>query len=176
MAQQAGLFGRSNRAKKLLATEEFLPRVNRFVAWEAFRPTLGAALQRKDGDQGGRLPYDTVLMFKVLVLQALYNLSDEETVYQILDRQSFMMPSSEIMRRIKGRTSSKLFEEFPHLKKKYWGRHFCARGYFCAKVGQVTEAMIEQYLKHHFEPGPTDDCEPPSPKGEGFVNQRPYVA
>ena len=52
------------------------------------------------------------------------------------------MAPSEIMRRLKGRTSSKLFEEFPHLKKKYWGRHFWARGYFCATVGQMTEAMI----------------------------------
>ena len=42
------------------------------------------------------------------------------------------MAPSEIMRRIKGRTSSKLFEEFPHVKKRYWGRHFWARGYFCA--------------------------------------------
>ena len=50
---------------------------------------------------------------------------------------------SEIMRRIKGRTSSKLFEEFSHLKKRYWGRHFWARGYFCATVGQMTEEMIE---------------------------------
>ena len=67
------------------------------------------------------------------------------------------MAPSEIMRRIKGRTSSKLFEEFPHLKKKYWGRHFWARGYFCATVGQMTEEMIKQYLEHHFEPRPNDD-------------------
>ena len=67
------------------------------------------------------------------------------------------MAPSEIMRRIKGRTSSKLFEEFPHLRKKYWGRHFWARGYFCATVGQMTEEMIEQYLEHHFEPKPNDD-------------------
>ena len=55
------------------------------------------------------------------------------------------MAPSEIMRRIKGRTSSKLFEEFPHVKKRYWGRHFWARGYFCATVGQMTEEMIQQY-------------------------------
>lgn len=36
------------------------------------------------------------------------------------------------MRRIKGRTSSKLFEEYSHLKKRYWGRYFWAGGYFCA--------------------------------------------
>ena len=46
------------------------------------------------------------------------------------------------MRRIKGRSSSKLFEEFPLLNPRYLGRHFWARGYFCATVGQMTEEMI----------------------------------
>jgi putative transposase len=64
---------------------------------------------------------------------------------------------SEIMRRIKGRTSSLLFEDFPHIKKRYGGRHFWARGYFCATVGQMTEEMIQNYLEHHFEPNPDDD-------------------
>jgi putative transposase len=64
------------------------------------------------------------------------------------------MAPSEIMRRLKGRTSSKLFEEFPHIKKRYWGRHFWARGYFCATSGQVTDEMIKSYLEHHFEPSP----------------------
>jgi putative transposase len=54
------------------------------------------------------------------------------------------MAPSEIMRRIKGNTASRLFEEFPHLKKRYWGRHFWAQGYFCATVGQMTEEMIKQ--------------------------------
>ncbi len=67
------------------------------------------------------------------------------------------MAPSEIMRRIKGRTSSKLLEEFSHLKKRYWGRHFWARRYFCATVGQMTEEMIEQYLAHHFEPRLDDE-------------------
>ena len=64
---------------------------------------------------------------------------------------------SEIMRRIKGRTASKLFEEFPELKKRYWGRHFWARGYFCVTVGEMTEEMIKAYLEHHFEPDLTSD-------------------
>jgi putative transposase len=67
------------------------------------------------------------------------------------------MAPSEIMRRIKGRTSSKLFEEFPHVKKRYWGRHFWARGYFCATSGQVTDEMIKSYLEHHFEPSPDEN-------------------
>ena len=64
---------------------------------------------------------------------------------------------SEIMRRIKGRTSSKLFEEFPEIKKRYWGRHFWSRGYFCATVGEMTEEMIKNYLEHHFESAPEKD-------------------
>ena len=64
---------------------------------------------------------------------------------------------SEIMRRIKGRTSARLIEEFPHLRKRFWGRHFWARGYFCASSGQVTDEMIKTYLEHHFEPKPDDD-------------------
>jgi putative transposase len=59
---------------------------------------------------------------------------------------------SEIMRRIKGRSACKLFEEFPMLKKRYWGQHFWARGYFCVTVGDMTKDMIKQYLEHHFEP------------------------
>ena len=66
---------------------------------------------------------------------------------------------SEIMRRIKGRSSSKIFEEFPHLKKRYWGRHFWARGYFCVTAGELTKQMIEEYLAHHFEQKPDSNFE-----------------
>jgi putative transposase len=74
-----------------------------------------------------------------------------------------ILAPSEIMRRIKGNTSNRLFEEFPRLKKRYWGQHFWARGYFCATVGQMTDEMIKNYLEHHFEPNPNDDfkAEPP---------------
>ena len=88
--KQAGFFDVSKRHAKLLKTRDFLERVNQFVVWEAFRPVLDTALARKPRDKGGRPPFDAVLMFKVLVLQALYNLSDEQTEYQILDRLSFM--------------------------------------------------------------------------------------
>src|ERR1039458_6300434 len=88
--KQAGFFDFSERQAKLSKTRDFLQRGNLFVQWEAFRPVLDKALARKDGSKGGRPPYDAVLIFKVLVLQALYNLSDEQTEYQILDRLSFM--------------------------------------------------------------------------------------
>ncbi len=69
------------------------------------------------------------------------------------------MAPSEIMRRIKGSTASKLFEEFPMLKKRYWGRHFWARGYFCVSSGTITQDMIINYLEHHFEPRKNDNFE-----------------
>jgi IS5 family transposase len=88
--KQPGFFDFSERQKKLLKTRDFLERINAIVAWEAFRPLLEAALNRPEREKGGRPPFDAVLMFKILVLQALYNLSDEQTEYQILDRLSFM--------------------------------------------------------------------------------------
>ena len=61
------------------------------------------------------------------------------------------IPASLIIKRIKGRTSTKIFSEYPMLKKKYWGQHFWARGYFCVTAGELTKEMITEYLEHHFE-------------------------
>ncbi|KXV19005.1 hypothetical protein AD932_00170 [Gluconobacter oxydans] len=58
--------------------------------FEVFRPELDKALAYSDGSKGGRPPFDPVLMFKILVIQTLNNLSDERTEYLINDRLSFM--------------------------------------------------------------------------------------
>ena len=60
------------------------------VPWEVFRKPLSKALKRSDGAKGGRPPYDAVMMFKIMVLQALYSLSDDQAEFQIQDRLSFM--------------------------------------------------------------------------------------
>ncbi len=60
------------------------------VPWATFRPALDTVLHRSKRKNGGRPPFDAVLMFKILVLQSLYNLSDDQTEYQIRDRLSFM--------------------------------------------------------------------------------------
>ena len=65
--------------------------------------------------------------------------------------------ASDIMRRVKGRSASKLFESFPGLRKRFWGRHLWARGFFCVTSGEVTESMIKNYLEHHFEPKVEDN-------------------
>ena len=63
---------------------------------------------------------------------------------------------SKIMQYIKGRSSRILQDEFPHLKKRYWGQHLWARGYFCATCGTVTEEMIRQYIENQPLDGPED--------------------
>lgn len=50
------------------------------------------------------------------------------------------------MQYLKGRSSRLLQDEFQELKKKYWGQHLWARGYFCATVGTVTEEIIINYI------------------------------
>ena len=75
----------------------------------------------------------------------------KDHVHLLLSAPPNISPS-EIMRRIKGRSSMKLFQSFPDLKNRYWGRHFWARGYFCVTSGEVTEEMIKNYIEHHFEP------------------------
>jgi IS5 family transposase len=60
------------------------------VDFEAVRAELEAALPRADRSRGGRPPWDAVLIFRVLVLQALYTLSDDQAEYQLRDRLSFM--------------------------------------------------------------------------------------
>ena len=66
------------------------------------------------------------------------------------------MAPSEIMRRIKGRSTRKLFEIYPELRKRYWGGHFWARGYFCVTSGEITDEMIKEYIENHFEPSVDD--------------------
>ena len=95
----------------------------------------------------------TCEIFEIRILKGVVS---KDHVHLLVSAPPTIAPS-EIMRRIKGRTSTKLFEEFPKLKKRYWGRHFWARGYFCVTAGQVTEEMIKEYLEHHFEPNPDDD-------------------
>ena len=90
MAGQPGLFDRDERYAALSAAGDPLERLGAVVDFELFRDELDAALERADRTKGGRPPYDAVLMFKVLVLQTLYTLSDDQTEYQIRDRLSFM--------------------------------------------------------------------------------------
>ena len=58
---------------------------------------------------------------------------------------------SEFVTRAKGRSSRKVQQEFPELRKRYWGQHFWARGYFSATSGNVTDEMIDEYINNHYD-------------------------
>ena len=59
------------------------------------------------------------------------------------------MSISEIVKKMKGRTSRLLQQEFPSLGKQYWGRHFWAVGYGVWSTGNITDEMVQEYLEHH---------------------------
>jgi len=58
---------------------------------------------------------------------------------------------SDLMRKMKGRSSHKVQTEFPQLKKTYWGKHFWSRGYFSTTNGAITEDIVLQYLEDHIK-------------------------
>jgi transposase, IS5 family len=90
MRGQGGFWDIDERYARLSASGDPLEKLNAVVPWEVFRKPLVKALKRSDGAKGGRPPYDPVLMFKIMVLQALYSLSDDQAEFQIQDRLSFM--------------------------------------------------------------------------------------
>ena len=90
MRRQAGFFDVDDRLKRLSDLGDQLEAFEAAVEFEAFRPELNAALTYSDGTQGGRPPFDPVMMFKILVIQTTNNLSDERAEFLINDRLSFM--------------------------------------------------------------------------------------
>jgi len=54
---------------------------------------------------------------------------------------------SRIMQWLKGISSRVLFQEFPHLRKRFWGRHFWARGYLAVSSGTITDEMVKEYIE-----------------------------
>jgi len=67
-------------------------------------------------------------------------------VHMLVSAPPHLAPAK-LVQYIKGRSSRRLQEEFPHLKKQYWGQHLWARGYFCATVGAVNEETVRAYIE-----------------------------
>ena len=66
---------------------------------------------------------------------------------------------SQLVKRMKGRSSKLLQQEFPVLRKKYWGRHFWATGYGAWSTGNITDEMVQAYLEHHRSKEDDDDSD-----------------
>ena len=77
-------------------------------------------------------------------------------VHMLLSCPTDMSPS-QIMQYLKGRSSHMLQEEFPKLKKQYWGQHMWARGYFCGTVGEVDDETIRHYIETQGQEESNDD-------------------
>ncbi|MGI6688927.1 MAG: IS5 family transposase [Christensenellales bacterium] len=88
--KQIGLFDESNRLKKLSSLGDPLEKLNSVIDWRMFEGTLNKVFAKEQKGVGGRPPYSYLLMFKILILQRLFNISDDQTEYQINDRVSFM--------------------------------------------------------------------------------------
>jgi putative transposase len=65
-----------------------------------------------------------------------------------------VLSPAKIVQYLKGRSSRLLQQEFSHLKKKYWGQHLWARGYFCSTTGEITTEQIQAYIEGHAEEDP----------------------
>ena len=70
----------------------------------------------------------------------------KDHVHMLISCPPTLAPSK-IVQYLKGRSSRLIQEEFPELKKRYWGQHLWSVGYFCGTVGAVTEELIKKYIE-----------------------------
>ena len=148
---QAGFFDLERRLDALSAKGDPLETIKTTVPWEAFRADIEAVTETKPEEKksnAGRKPYDAILKFKIVVLQSLYNLSDEQTEFLIRDRLSFMrfldlgledaVPDATTIwlfreALVEAGLIDKLFDRF--------GQHLRVKGYI-ARGGQIVDATI----------------------------------
>jgi IS5 family transposase len=148
---QLGFFNMDERLAGLSAKGDPLEAIDRLLPWENFRAAIEAvvltpAAEKKS--EAGRKPIDAIVLFRMLILQSLYNLSDEQIEYQVRDRLSFMrflklgiedrVPDGTTLwlfreKLAKGGLIKTLFDRF--------GQHLEAKGYI-ARGGQIIDATI----------------------------------
>ena len=145
---QTGLFDWQFRFEKLDKSGDPLRQLNDVIDWECFRPTLLSIHEKERKSNAGAKPYDVVMMFKILVVQSLYNLSDDAVEYQIMDRISFMrFLGLSLGDRVPDAKTIWLFREQlteAKLVKKLFGQfdEFLRNSGFAAQKGQIIDASI----------------------------------
>jgi IS5 family transposase len=88
--QQAGLFDEDFKYERISSLGDPLEKLNGSIDWEIFRYILNKHMEKEAKGPGGRPNYSYLLMFKILILQEYFGLSDEQMEFQITDRFSFM--------------------------------------------------------------------------------------
>src|SRR5690606_10080559 len=155
MQGQPGFWDLDERYERLSAVGDPLEKLNAIIPWPVFEKPLAKALKRSDGSKGGRPPFPAVMMFKVLVLQALYNLSDDQAEFVIQDRLSFMrFLGLSLSQKVPDAKTIWLFREslvragaIDNLFARF-DKHLSKSGYL-AKGGQIVDATIIQAPKQH---------------------------
>ena len=153
--RQPGFWDLEERQSKLNQQKDLLVRLNEIVPWETFRALLVQLHHKPRKSNAGRKPIDVIVMFKLLVLQQLYNISDEELEYQVSDRLSFMqflgfgladeVPDATTVWLFRKQLSDQeliepLFEQFD--------RYLIEQGY-AAQGGQIVDATLIPVPKQH---------------------------
>ena len=150
---QPGFFDLEERYESLSTEGDPLEKLNQVINWKIFNGLIHKAFDRQRKSPAGRKPYHRLMMFKILVLQQLYNLSDHQIAYQIRDRLSFIrflgltldddIPDEktiwsyrEVL--IKGKVIEKLFSRFD--------RYLEEQGYG-AELGMMVDASIVEVPK-----------------------------
>jgi IS5 family transposase len=148
MMMQTGLLDWQIRFKQLDNGGDPLPKIQKVVNWQQFHSLLEAVRDKEHKSNAGRKPFDPILMLKVLILQSLYNLSDEQTEFQIRDRLSFMrflglslgdtVPDAKTIWLFREQLTEagvieKAFQQFE--------AYLCEQG-FTARKGQIVDASI----------------------------------
>jgi IS5 family transposase len=148
---QKGFFDLERRLAAISSKGDPLEAIKKIVRWEDFRADIEAMTETEPEERksnAGRKPYDALLKFKIVVLQSLHNLSDEQTEYLIRDRFSFMrFLDLEIEDPVPDATTIWLFREalmegglIDRLFARF-GQHLEAAGYI-ARGGQIIDATI----------------------------------
>jgi transposase len=153
LSMLTGLFDIQFRLDKIDSNGDPLVRLKQIVPWEDFRTPLKHLREKPRKSAAGAKGYDHVMMFKILVLQSLYNLSDDATEAQILDRLSFMrflglsigdkVPDAKTVWLFREQLAQAglertLFEQFDA---------YLRDNGFAAKKGQIVDASIVQVPK-----------------------------
>jgi len=145
---QTGLFDWQTRFEQLDNGGDPLVKLNQIINWQQFRKPLEKIREKDRKSNAGRKPFDVILMFKIMILQSLYNLSDDQLEFQIRDRLSFMrflglslgetVPDAKTIwffreQLTKAKLVKKLFKQFDE---------FLRKNGFSAKKGQIVDASI----------------------------------
>ena len=88
---------------------------------------------------------EVCMAYDVIILKGVVS---KDHIHILVSVPPTLAPSK-LAQLIKGRSSFKVQQEFPAIRKRYWGQHIWARGYFCASSGSVTDEVIKDYIARH---------------------------